>query len=109
MARVARDLWCKCVNINNMENTCQGGLHYEEGTFVTQLRLSCHEAYIYQLSHVALEHSAEKRVNFTACISSYNANQLVLMDESAIDHCTTYCGRTWAMHGCNASRKCFFS
>ena len=60
MARVARDLWCKCLDIHNMENSCQGGLHYEEGTFLTQLGPSHHKAYIHQLSHVALECSAVK-------------------------------------------------
>ncbi|KAF8812198.1 hypothetical protein BYT27DRAFT_7018858, partial [Phlegmacium glaucopus] len=38
-----------------------------------------------KLSHVAIERSAEKRANFAACIGTYNSDQLVFVDESAVD------------------------
>ena len=56
-----------------------------------------------QLSQIAIECSAQKRSKFVACIGTYEANQLVFVDESAVDRQTTYHGRAWAMHGRKAT------
>src|ERR1700720_1026031 len=61
-----------------------------------------------QLSRIAIERSAEKRANFAARIGTYDANQLVFVDESAVDRCMTYRGRAWAIRGRKATRKAFF-
>ena len=61
-----------------------------------------------QLSRIAIERSAEKRANFAARIGTYDANQLVFVDESAVDRRTTYRGRAWAILGKKATRKAFF-
>ena len=67
------------------------------------------ETYIaQQLTRTAIEHSAEKQANFAARIVTYKANQLVFVDESAVDRRTTYRGRAWAIRGRKATRKCFF-
>ena len=63
---------------------------------------------MFQLSRTALERSIEKRSMFTARIGTYEPNQLVFVDESAVDCCTTYRGRAWAIHGTKATRKAFF-
>ena len=60
------------------------------------------------LSRIAIERSAEKRATFAACIGTYEANQLVFVDESAVDRRTTYRGRAWAICGRKATRKAFF-
>lgn len=61
-----------------------------------------------KLSRVAIERSAEKRAHFAACIGTYDPNQLVFVDESAVDRRTTYRGRAWAIRGRKATRKAFF-
>ena len=61
-----------------------------------------------QLSRIAIERSAEKRANFAARIGTYDANQLVFVDESAVDRRTTYRRRAWAIRGKKATRKAFF-
>ncbi|KAK2464102.1 hypothetical protein APHAL10511_003889, partial [Amanita phalloides] len=61
-----------------------------------------------QLTCVAIEQSAEKRVEFVARVGTYEAEQLVFVDESAVDHHTTYRGRAWAIRGNKATRKAFF-
>ena len=67
------------------------------------------ETYIaQQLTRTAIERSAEKRANFAARIGTYEANQLVFVDESTVDRRTTYRGRAWAIWGHKATRKCFF-
>lgn len=61
-----------------------------------------------QLTRVAIERSAEKRAAFAARIGTYEAQQLVFVDESAVDRRTTYRGRAWAIKGQKATRKAFF-
>lgn len=61
-----------------------------------------------QLSRIAIERSAEKRADFAARIGTYDANQLVFVDESAVDRRTTYRGYAWALRGRKATRKAFF-
>ena len=56
-----------------------------------------------QLSRIAIERSAEKRANFAARIGTYDANQLVFVDESAVDRRTTYRGWAWAIRGKKAT------
>jgi hypothetical protein len=51
------------------------------------------------MTHVAAEHSAEKRLDYITRISQYQANQLVFVDESSVDRRTTYRGRVWAIWG----------
>jgi hypothetical protein len=61
-----------------------------------------------QFSRIAIERSAEKRADFAARIGTYDANQLVFVDESSVDRRTTYRGRAWAICGRKATRKAFF-
>ena len=63
---------------------------------------------MFQLSRTALERSIEKRSMFAARIGTYEPNQLVFVDESTVDHHTTYRGRAWAIRGTKATRKAFF-
>ena len=63
---------------------------------------------MFQLSRMALERSIEKRSMFAAQIGTYEPNQLVFVDESTVDHHTTYRGWAWAIHGTKATRKAFF-
>lgn len=57
---------------------------------------------------VAMERSAEKRLDYLARIGIYKAEQLVFVDESSVDHRTTYRGRAWSIRGTKAQRKAFF-
>jgi hypothetical protein len=61
-----------------------------------------------QLSQVAIERSAQKREAFAARIGVYQPEQLVFVDESAVDCHTTYRGYAWAIQGRKATRKAFF-
>ena len=63
---------------------------------------------IAQLTRVALERSAEKRAEFAARIGTYEPEQVVFVDESAVDRRATYRGRAWAIKGRKATRKAFF-
>jgi hypothetical protein len=64
--------------------------------------------HVFQLTRVAIERSAELRVEFAARIGTYEANQLVFVDESAVDRRTTYRGKAWSIRGKPATRKAFF-
>ena len=61
-----------------------------------------------KLSRITIERSAEKRSAFAARIGTYEAEQLVFVDESTVDRHTTYRGRAWAIRGMKATRKAFF-
>ena len=61
-----------------------------------------------QISRVAAEHSAEKRLEYIGRISAYEPRQLVFVDESSVDHRTTYHGQAWSIQGTKAQRKAFF-
>jgi hypothetical protein len=50
----------------------------------------------------------EKRREYLNRISQYSADQLVFVDESAVDRRTTYRGRAWSIVGTRAQRKAFF-
>lgn len=50
----------------------------------------------------------EKRAEFAARIGTYDPEQLIFVDESAVDWRTTYRGRAWAIRGRKATRKAFF-
>jgi hypothetical protein len=39
----------------------------------------------FQLTHKAIKQSAELRADFAACIGTYDADQLVFIDMSAVD------------------------
>jgi hypothetical protein len=99
-------MWGGGVRVDGMEDPRQGWLHNEEGTMYLLFRLF--PAQIWQLSPIALERSAEKRLNFADRIGKYQANQLVFVDESSVDRRTTYRGRAWAVRGRQATRKTFF-
>ena len=62
----------------------------------------------FQLTRDAIERNAELRADFAARIGTYDADQLVFVDESAVDRRTTYRGRAWALRGKPATRKAFF-
>ncbi|KIK16907.1 hypothetical protein PISMIDRAFT_112452, partial [Pisolithus microcarpus 441] len=60
------------------------------------------------ITRVAAEWSAQKRLEYIARIRKYEAEQLVFVDESSVDHRMTYCGRAWSIIGMKAQRKAFF-
>lgn len=93
-------MWCVCKSFNNMEDTCTQWLFNEEGVYLHDLYVFLFDCVEYlQLSRIAIERSAQKRSEFAARIGTYEANQLVFVDESAVDRRTTYRGRglgyTW--------------
>ena len=92
-----------------MEDTCTQWLFNEEGVYLSDLYYFVFDCIEYlQLSRIAIERSAQKRSEFAARIGTYEADQLVFVDESAVDRRTTYRGRAWAIHGRKATRKAFF-
>ena len=84
----------------------KGGYSMTKVNLTSRCRTDTHK--VSQLTSTAIERSEEKRQDFAARIGTYNPSQLVFIDESAVDHRTTYCGRAWAIHGRKASRKAFF-
>ena len=61
-----------------------------------------------QMTRIAAERSAEKRLEYSTRIGQYAAHQLVFVDESSVDHRTTYRGFAWSIRGTAAQRKAFF-
>jgi hypothetical protein len=61
-----------------------------------------------QLSKIAIERSAERRSDYLLRIGGYEPNQIVFVDESAVDRRTTYRGRAYAIKGRKATHKAFF-
>jgi len=61
-----------------------------------------------QLTRVAAERSAEKRLDYIARIGVYTPEQLIFVDESSVDRRTTYQGHAWSIRGTKAQRKAFF-
>lgn len=61
-----------------------------------------------QITRIAAERSAEKRLDYLTRIGKYAAEQLVFVDESSVDRRTTYRGRAWSIRGTKAQRKAFF-
>jgi hypothetical protein len=43
-----------------------------------------------QITRVAAERSAQKHLEYLAQIGEYDAEQLIFVDESSVDHQTTY-------------------
>ena len=76
--------------------------------FVLLPTYNVHDVCHVQLTCVALEWSTEKHADFAARIGTYEPEQLVFVDESAVDRRTTYRGRAWAIRGKKATRKAFF-
>ncbi|KIM51840.1 hypothetical protein SCLCIDRAFT_142378, partial [Scleroderma citrinum Foug A] len=52
--------------------------------------------------------SAHKRLEYITRIGKYEPEQLVFVDESSVDHRTTYCGQAWSIRGTKAQHKAFF-
>lgn len=92
-----------------MEDIAKSRAYHEEGEFKTisstesKLTVS-----IAQVSRIAAERSAAKRLDYIARISTYQPDQLVFVDESSVDRRTTYRGRAWSIRGTKAQRKAFF-
>ena len=61
-----------------------------------------------QLTRIPLERNADARAEFGGRIGEYAADQLVFVDESAVDHRTTYRGYGWSQKGHKATRNAFF-
>ena len=79
-------MWCVCKSFNNMEVTCTQWLFNEEGVYLSDLYYFVLDCIKYlQLSQVAIECSVEKWSDFVAHIRTYEADQLVFVDESAVD------------------------
>ena len=60
------------------------------------------------MSRVAVERSVQARFEYLAWIETYRADQLVFVDESSVDHRTTYHGRAWSIKGTKVQCKAFF-
>ena len=89
-----------------MESLETSRIYHEEGMWAPLL-ITFRIYNALQLSRITIERSAEKRSAFAARIGTYEAGQLVFVDESAVDRCTTYRGRAWAIRGMKATRKAF--
>jgi len=50
----------------------------------------------------------EKQLEYHAQIDLYQPEQLVFVNKSSVDHCTTYHGHTWSIWGIKAQWKAFF-
>jgi hypothetical protein len=101
-------MWSVGVSQHCVANAEEGGVYYEEGMIHTISIVTSLLIFSLQLTRQAIERSAELRAEFAARIGSYDANQLVFVDESAVDRRTTYRGRAWALRGKPATRKAFF-
>jgi len=72
---------------------------------------NCHSIVVLtflQITPVAAERSAQKRLEYIARIGKYNPEHLVFVDESSVDRRTTYRNRAWSIRGTKAQRKAFF-
>ncbi|KIO09795.1 hypothetical protein M404DRAFT_930367, partial [Pisolithus tinctorius Marx 270] len=54
---------------------------------------------------VAAEHSVQKCLEYIARIGKYELEQLVFVNKSSVDRCTTYHGRAWSIRGTKAQCK----
>jgi hypothetical protein len=63
---------------------------------------------VWQVTRIAVERSAAKRLDYVSRIGMYEVNQLVFVDESSVDRRTTYRGYAWSIRGTHAQRKAFF-
>lgn len=63
---------------------------------------------MFQITRVAAERSAQKRLEYVARIGEYSAEQLIFVDESSVDRRTTYRGQAWSIRGTKAQCKAFF-
>ena len=106
MARTDQKAWSWGRNINNMENIGEGWLYHEKGMWKWSATYVRHWEKL-QLSCTVLEWSIEKWSMFATCIGTYEQNQLIFVDKSAVDHCTMYRGHAWAICGMKATRKTF--
>ena len=61
-----------------------------------------------QMTRVVAEHQAEKWLEYSTRIGQYAAYQLVFVDESSVDHQTTYHGFAWSICGTAVQQKAFF-
>lgn len=55
-----------------------------------------------------MEWNADACATFAARIGDYRPDQLVFVDESAVDRRTTYHGYAWSLKGHQATCKAFF-
>ncbi|KIK79328.1 hypothetical protein PAXRUDRAFT_769717 [Paxillus rubicundulus Ve08.2h10] len=78
-------MWCSGCMFDCLENTLQQRIHHEK-----------------------TERSAEQQLDYLAQIGLYEAAQLVFVDESSVDCCTTYRGHVWSIQGTKAQCKTFF-
>ena len=107
MHGVGGEVWGISIAKYDLEDTAERRLYYEEGTGSSSLS-HCTSDALFQLSREVMERSAELRADFAAHIGTYDPDQLVFVDESAVDRQTTYRGRAWAIRGKPAMRKAFF-
>jgi hypothetical protein len=105
------ELEAKCgvsVTPNTIWRTLQRGGFTMKKVQAHPHRYLCVSDVLFQLTREAIERSAELRADFAARIGTYEADQLVFVDESAVDRRTTYRGKAWALRGKPATRKAFF-
>jgi hypothetical protein len=83
--RAEGGMWCVRKSFNNMEDTCMQWLFNKEGVYLSDLYYVFDGIKCLQLSRIAIECSAQKWSEFAACIGTYEDDQLVFVDESAVD------------------------
>ena len=87
-------MWIICITLNYMEDSAEGRIYYEEGEFDFGCIFSLLSTWTMQLTCQAIKWSAEKHADFATCIGTYDADQLIFVDESAVDH---QCGEQMLM------------
>lgn len=55
-----------------------------------------------------IERNSEIQSEFAACIGTYEPEQLIFIDVSAVDRYTRYHERAWTIYGRKATCKAFF-
>lgn len=102
-------MWCRGLAFNSLACTSQGGVYNETGEYrfvSSTITNVCFPHW--QVTRVAAERSAQKRLEYVTRIGEYQADQLIFVDESSVDRRTTYRGRAWSIRGTKAQRKAFF-
>jgi hypothetical protein len=101
------DMWRWSVSGNSMEDITESWFDNEESEFclLEQLLELTDDV---EVTRLAAERSAEKRLDYISRISKYEPHQLVFVDESSVDRRTAYRGWAWSIRGTQAQQKAFF-
>ena len=76
------------------------------------ISLLCFESLIlFTIDYLGCCRTLHREVCWLCCLDltvSYQSEQLVFIDKSSVDHCTTYQGCAWSIQGTKAQCKAFF-